>query len=1465
MDNPLLAILKAGGGPTGQQQQQQGNASANGNGSNGTPPPAAPSLQAVSIDDLFKSISQPASRSVSSSTAPAPAPALAPAPPNPQASKLLGLLGGGLGGNGAGNGISPAPTPAVSTITPLPLPLPGLALPGLSPDAGAAAANANAPVHTPSPAGEEQSRKNSLLNALKSPVAAPAVLDAAVAPIQPSPITSAPVSPPPPVVAAAPLTTPPPTAPTPSKSIFDFVSPFDAFGPPKPRSQVTSAAATPAPQTPSPALQSPVVREVAEQQQQPVVAPASIALPSPAATEQTEPSAYDEVKAPLPSAPTPPVGPTPNSVARKASAQQAHVRKGSGSTTATPSPAAAKGKTDLGLVFSKLAKGAEGTGPRSLTAADTPHITIDLSRPNLDAVVNPPGTPAVQPYTIMRADQVGYHRGRTVGVVGASWVAYTLARGRIRLIDLGSGARAILQLEATGPIIDLAVTANGVAVIGSDGAVSVFRVPTSWAKNDPPCPLIFQLGPVTSDQVGPEHSIGDINRVEWVKREGADWLAIGGTEGVAILNPSAYEDKPKVNAREALTSTRVLKTAQPVVSFCLNATNQAIGLLSTSGYFCLFSVANLNRVWHRQLPTSAPNVAPSSVRFCEANLLVGRGNDTILDLVQITVELAVLSTIKFVAPSPSPPALHFAHAEYDSDKSTLIVAPFARGSVYAFHYALKGKQPLRNVASAKVAAYDSVAEYPLEPVLSFVLNPSDGADLSLVYATPSGINQAQFEASVLPGGAVQATPTPTPPQQSSPKKKAAPVVKQQAEPMAKQVSNQSSAVREAPVAGVAAIAVVNDATPEPSAGPIPIPDTFVVGSGIGLSALDLQRALKKVCKEATRLLTTQTEERLSNQFRTAVQKEVAQLSSRLDADRDLAASVAGAVSEHLSAQLPSIVQQELKRTLPTAIASLHAEVRQVVGERVPPAIHQALQTVSRDIATAAQPIVGRAIAQTVQPAVAQAVQDSVSNALVPALDDATNRVYDQLATDLKTEMVQIRKDVGEEQNDALQATNALLRSMAGTISELQKQVASLSAQLARSPSPAPAPAPAPVPVQAAQGFRAPPAATVPPLLSPPPPQHHQPRLSISGQLGSQLGGGAPPQQQTSSPVQLEDAFLAALHQQTVQSTLKLVAEYASRTEQVLPQPPNRSPLSQAVLLTLLHRLSAALNSGELSPHDQLYQTVVLWEHRAVVLIDPHDPAISQYFNRVASLVADALQSVVNRLVQTGPMFSGHIQALRHTVDLLSAKAGVLYNHIRTVAFWLDASPALADLGLPFRAGLDDIISLVPLYGDIASGVLQLYAVYLCFLFGAPTITLGYMVLNVILDVLVGIVPLIGDVLDNLFKSNLRNLALLEAYLLTDARAGRWKILLMPDTATYIPEPKSERDGRKWSAWFGMGDGGEAREERERERATGHVRKTRRMRKDEAKFAFGREGPHSARASGNGTQHDADGVTPEPLD
>ena len=47
--------------------------------------------------------------------------------------------------------------------------------------------------------------------------------------------------------------------------------------------------------------------------------------------------------------------------------------------------------------------------------------------------------------------------------------------------------------------------------------------------------------------------------------------------------------------------------------------------------------------------------------------------------------------------------------------------------------------------------------------------------------------------------------------------------------------------------------------------------------------------------------------------------------------------------------------------------------------------------------------------------------------------------------------------------------------------------------------------------------------------------------------------------------------------------------------------------------------------------------------------------------------------------------------------------------------------------LPAQAGIDDIISLVPIYGDILSGILQLYQVWLCFIFGVPLNIIGFMV------------------------------------------------------------------------------------------------------------------------------------------
>lgn len=101
-------------------------------------------------------------------------------------------------------------------------------------------------------------------------------------------------------------------------------------------------------------------------------------------------------------------------------------------------------------------------------------------------------------------------------------------------------------------------------------------------------------------------------------------------------------------------------------------------------------------------------------------------------------------------------------------------------------------------------------------------------------------------------------------------------------------------------------------------------------------------------------------------------------------------------------------------------------------------------------------------------------------------------------------------------------------------------------------------------------------------------------------------------------------------------------------------------------------------------------------------------------------------------------------------------------------------------------------------------------------------------LNVVLDVIAGIVPIIGDVIDNWFKSNLRNLALLETWLLTDRYAStKYHILLMPESDDFIPTSKS-----RWGGWFKGGVQAEELDARKRERVSGKVRKTRRMSKEE---------------------------------
>ena len=117
------------------------------------------------------------------------------------------------------------------------------------------------------------------------------------------------------------------------------------------------------------------------------------------------------------------------------------------------------------------------------------------------------------------------------------------------------------------------------------------------------------------------------------------------------------------------------------------------------------------------------------------------------------------------------------------------------------------------------------------------------------------------------------------------------------------------------------------------------------------------------------------------------------------------------------------------------------------------------------------------------------------------------------------------------------------------------------------------------------------------------------------------------------------------------------------------------------------------------------------------------------------------------------------------------------NSLRSLQRLLDE--AFRVPGTNLRFGLDPIIGLVPWVGDALTAVLSCAIVIQAHHMRLPRVVQLRMLLNVGIDMLIGLVPLLGDVADAFWKSNTRNLALLEAHAAEARRAsaGDWIFVL----------------------------------------------------------------------------------------
>lgn len=115
-------------------------------------------------------------------------------------------------------------------------------------------------------------------------------------------------------------------------------------------------------------------------------------------------------------------------------------------------------------------------------------------------------------------------------------------------------------------------------------------------------------------------------------------------------------------------------------------------------------------------------------------------------------------------------------------------------------------------------------------------------------------------------------------------------------------------------------------------------------------------------------------------------------------------------------------------------------------------------------------------------------------------------------------------------------------------------------------------------------------------------------------------------------------------------------------------------------------------------------------------------------------------------------------------------------HLAALAHLLDRAFRIP--GTQWRFGLDALIGLIPGLGDAIGSLLGAYSLWLARRLGAPGAVQARMVVNLVVDGVVGLVPLAGDLFDFAFKAHSRNHALLAQWLRSPHETRRASSLVL---------------------------------------------------------------------------------------
>jgi WD40 repeat protein len=325
------------------------------------------------------------------------------------------------------------------------------------------------------------------------------------------------------------------------------------------------------------------------------------------------------------------------------------------------------------------------------------------------------------------------------------------------------------------------------------------------------------------------------------------------------------------------------------------------------------------------------------------------------------------------------------------------------------------------------------------------------------------------------------------------------------------------------------------------------------------------------------------------------------------------------------------------------------------------------------------------LSSNLNPLIERFVKDSISKNFMPAYSQQSSAMHQEMLHELRSEILKVKKESIAWQNEALRGQESLIRDLEHSVRVLSDQVKFLTMnvptvggshlQHQHTNSPGPSGQHHQANQLSQSHLRQPPTTQASSNY----PQSHPPfqqQSPASGMHSQWFSSGIaapqashplappppppPPPAQTSqrtppAPAQSEewdDTYLAVLGTQDPRQLRELLSR--SNPEVIMPLS-GPGPLSQAVILTLLHRLAAIV--GETPPHEEIFKQSLWWLQRTASALNTNDPLISPYIARVVPNVQQMLNTTKSRcaILPGGPPLVDAVRSISDIQDTLSRK------------------------------------------------------------------------------------------------------------------------------------------------------------------------------------------------------------------